>query len=85
MIRLKTIFVAIATISIVLVSQGGHAHSGGLNSAGCHEQSSTGLTHCHNPFTVATPAKSSGGRIEYPLLLILGMSFGMRLIRKNDR
>ncbi|MEI4488632.1 YHYH domain-containing protein [Frigidibacter sp. MR17.14] len=40
------LYVAITTLA-TLVSTAALAHGGGLNSQGCHNQTSNGTYHCH--------------------------------------
>lgn len=51
-------FIGFAAAGLLLVAQGGaHAHPGGLNAEGCHNNRKTGDYHCHRGSTEAAPSR----------------------------
>lgn len=47
-VMMRNIPIIAAMLAVFSTSEFALAHGGGLNSDGCHRQSSTGTYHCHN-------------------------------------
>lgn len=73
---MKQIFV-ILTMSLFAVNVS--AHSGGTDSNGCHENTSTGEYHCHNDDSLSKHNEGCGSSFSAVLIIPLLMS-----ARRND-
>ena len=66
--RIAAYMVALSALSISDIAL---AHSGGLNSEGCHNNRKTGEYHCHRGDSVPAPTRQpqrafGGGDVYYP-------------------
>lgn len=77
---MKSLLIALALFALILPPSLAAAHGGGLDSEGCHNDSSTGTRHCHNSSPTPTTSSGSSSDSGCETACFIGIGVGVALL-----